>query len=472
MMRSTAVLLGLLLTGIPAAASAKTLYVNGANGSDATTYADNSAARPWKTIGRAAWGSPDRNRRNGAEAARAGDTVVVASGTYATPGTNSRNENAYYTENSGEPGRPITFKADGPVVLTLSSGRGTLIGAYRRNYITWDGFTIHEKDAPSHPDTGPVTIWFCTGCVLQNLDIDGNGDDNGRQDNHTGIRIEQSRDILIRNNRIRNVYTAHNVNNGAAIQVYSSGGITFEHNEISDSGAGIFLKGGPPTNLDHFTIRYNLIYGIGETEGGEDHGNAIILHAGAPNRPEAPVRIYQNVIRDVKEAAVKIWMFDGRDPSNNPMNARIVNNTIDRCGNAVWVTHDLLPDAGHLFANNVVTNTRRMVMAYGGSRANLTKERFESRHNVFHRQPLFATIGNDEQGFGGWKRLGQDGGAQASIEADPRYVNAASGDYRLQPQSPARGVGIDVLDLNGNGSTTDVIPAGAFITGSEIIGRR
>jgi hypothetical protein len=57
--------------------------------------------------------------------------------------------------------------------------------------------------------------------VLQNLDINGNGDDGGRLDNHTGIRIEQSKNILIRNNRIQNVYTAHNVNNGAGIQVYS-----------------------------------------------------------------------------------------------------------------------------------------------------------------------------------------------------------------------------------------------------------
>mgnify|MGYP003341173535 CR=1 FL=1 len=248
--------------------SGRTLYVNGATGNDATPYAQNSAQRPWKTIGRAAWGSPDRERRNGAEAARAGDTVLVAAGTYAAgPGTNSRNEILYYTENSGEAGRPITFRADGVVKLALSSGRGTIIGAYRRNHITWDGFTINEAEAPSVPDTGPVTIWECDGCVLQNLDIDGNGSDNGRQDNHTGIRIEASKNVTMRNNRIHNVYTGHNPNNGACIQVYASGGITFEHNEIFKCGSGIFLKGGPPLHIDYFTVRYNLIYDIGEDRG-------------------------------------------------------------------------------------------------------------------------------------------------------------------------------------------------------------
>jgi hypothetical protein len=56
------------------------------------------------------------------------------------------------------------------------------------------------------------------------------------------------------------------------------------------------------------------------------------------------------------------------------------------------------------------------------------------------------------------------------LNSDPMFVDAANRNFRLQPSSPARNVGVDVLDLNGNGSTTDVIPAGAYITGTEIIG--
>ncbi|OGS04433.1 MAG: hypothetical protein A3J70_00875 [Elusimicrobia bacterium RIFCSPHIGHO2_02_FULL_61_10] len=51
------------------------------------------------------------------------------------------------------------------------------------------------------------------------------------------------------------------------------------------------------------------------------------------------------------------------------------------------------------------------------------------------------------------------------------FVNPANRDFRLQSGSPARTLGVDVLDLDNDGSTTDVIPAGAYVTGNEIIGR-
>lgn len=459
----------------PGAASQRTpgraLYVNAATGNDATTYAENSAVRPWKSIGRAAWGSPDRNNRNGAEAAHAGDTVLVAAGTYAAPGTDSRNEVVYFTENSGELGRPITFKAEGVVRLVLSRGKGAVIGAYRRNYITWDGFSIDETDAPSVPDTGPVAVWDCDGCVVENLDISGNGDDNGRQDNHTGIRIESSRNVSVRNNRVREVYTGANVNNGACIMVYASGGLTIEHNDLSKCGSGVFLKGGPPRYVDFLTVRYNLIYDIGQDRGAPI-GSGIILHAGAPTRAEAPTRVYQNVVRNAAEAGIKIWMLDGRDPLNNPMNGLIVNNTIVSASYGLFVKGDSLPNAGHVFYNNIVANTHDAAMAFEGSRVGLEPARFNSEHNLFYRTGDINADGGPH-GLSGWRRrFGQDGAEPASRSGDPKFVNAGAGDLRLQTGSAARDLGIDSLDLDGDGNRENRITAGAYITGEEIIGRR
>ena len=455
----------------PSSAAAKSLYVDGVKGDDSVSRVENGANRPWKTISRAAWGGGDAEARVAAEAAQAGDTVFVAAGTYSVSGSNRRNIPAYFTENSGQKDQPIVFRATGRVVLTLSQGRGPLIGAYQRNFITWDGFSIHEAAAPSSPDTGPVTIWFCDGCVLENLDIDGNGDDQGRVDNHTGIRIEQSRNITVRNSRVRNVFTASNVNNGAGIMVYSSGNLTFEHNEISNCGAGIFLKGGPPSNLGFVTIRYNLIREIGETENGEESGNAIALHAGAVGQPDAPIRVYQNLIREVREAGVKIWMFDGRDPKNNPMHAIIVNNTIDRVRRGLWLTGDPLPDSGHRFWNNIVSNAKEAGVEHEGSAASLVKSRIDFEHNVFFRVGTLGRIGEDELSLSGWKRVvKQDAAAPATQTSDPGYVDASRFDYRLTPGSVARRGGIDILDLNGNGETTDFVPAGAFVSGDERIG--
>lgn len=53
---------------------------------------------------------------------------------------------------------------------------------------------------------------------------------------------------------------------------------------------------------------------------------------------------------------------------------------------------------------------------------------------------------------------------------NPLFVDPLNGNFRLQSSSPALTLGRDILDLNSNGSTTDVIPAGAYITGTETIG--
>ena len=454
----------------PASLQAKTLYVDAVNGNDATTYANNGPSTPWRTIARAAWGSTDRGARVSSQAARAGDVVLVAAGTYATLATNERNIPALYTENEGTSDSPITFRAVGTVNLTLTGGSGPVVGSYDRDYIIWDGFTIHEATAPSRPDTGPVTIWFCNGCQILNMDINGNGDGGGRMDNHGGIRIEQSRNLLIRNNRIQNVYTDHNANNGSGIMVYSSGAITFEHNEIFNCGSGIFLKGGPATNNDYFTIRYNLLYNIGEQRDGGVSGNAIIAHAGAPNRPEAPVRIYQNVVRDSLQAAVRIWHFDGVDPTNNPLNVKIVNNTFENVESGLWVDRDPLPNAQHVFWNNIVTNSRQMI-AYNGS-LYADNTRFDSEHNLSYNNTQFAAMTDGNVTVTTWRsRTGQDTAAPASSTSNPLFVNEAGNDFRLQAGSPARTLGVDWMDLNGNGSTTETVPAGAYVTGSEAIGR-
>src|SRR3972149_2223784 len=83
----------------------KALYVNGSTGNDAVTYANNSASTPWRTIGRAAWGSTTRSSPNSNEAAKAGDTVFIAAGTYTSElnaGTShTRYIVLYNPENSG-----------------------------------------------------------------------------------------------------------------------------------------------------------------------------------------------------------------------------------------------------------------------------------------------------------------------------------------------------------------------------------
>jgi hypothetical protein len=87
-------ILPLLLLSI--SADAKTLYVDGATGDDSVTWAQNGPSNPWRTLTRATWGSTNPNARVAAQAAQAGDTVIIAAGTYSAPGTNTRDTPAFF----------------------------------------------------------------------------------------------------------------------------------------------------------------------------------------------------------------------------------------------------------------------------------------------------------------------------------------------------------------------------------------
>lgn len=436
----------LVLALFSAPSFAKTLYVDGESGSDAVSYADNSASAPWRTIGRAAWGSTNRGSPNASQAARAGDTVIVRAGTYTTTGTDVRYDPAYNPVNSGTATAPIVFEAEGTVVLT-QTGRGPVIGANgnygARNYIVWRGFTINEINAPSRPDTGPVVLWSTTGSRIENCTI--NGFDNGLNgDNHNGIRLENTTDVVIRNNRIYNVLNFGQVHhNGAGIMAYFSRGAIIEHNEIYDSGAGIFVKGGD--NRD-FTIRYNLV---------RNNGKGILTmytHA------QGEHRIYQNIaINNNMGISVEL----------NSKNVWVVNNTLYNNRDGLrfgWCGNTL---SNIRIANNIVANNASQAVNGGECE---TIGPFSIDRNLYHSNPGgWSIAGQGHSTLTAWRNA--TGGREAnSASANPAFVNAAAGNLRLQQNSPGASLGVDTLDLNRNGSTTDTIPAGAYVSGNETIG--
>lgn len=166
-----------LTCAFPLSADAKTLYVDGTSGNDATTYASNDINNKWRTIGRAAWGSTTYASPNTSQAAQAGDTVLITAGIYWENGspTGTRYTVALNPANSGTSGNPITFRGVGDVYIRLNNGiRGPMIGcASSRNYIIWDHFIIDDTYGGSMPDTGPVVFVGSTGCQLINSDVLG-----------------------------------------------------------------------------------------------------------------------------------------------------------------------------------------------------------------------------------------------------------------------------------------------------------
>jgi hypothetical protein len=202
------------------------------------------------------------------------------------------------------------------------------------------------------------------------------------------------------------------------------------------------------------------------------------MHAGAATTAANPTRIYQNIIRDSDQAAVRVWHFDLTEgPTNNPMHGKIVNNTFYNVPRGIWVDEEPLPDAGFVFRNNLVSNTSEGAIHYGSDEAGdpSIKAKFDSEHNVyfaFGSATNFAhTPPNTNHSLANWQSsFGQDQAAPASVAEDPLFVDAANRDFHVSAGSPALVGRPDFLDLNNDGSTTDLIPAGAYITGTEVIG--
>ena len=442
---SQALLAASLSLVFTAAVEAKDLYVNSQTGNDSTSYANNSASAPWRTLGRAAWGSTNRDAPNTNEAARAGDVVLVSGGPFTGPASNRRLDPTFNPANTGTASAPITFRAQGRVELRNSSGNGPVMGAYVRQYIRWEGhFYIDETYAPPQGDTGPVVVWDTTGTVIDGCEIQGRG--INYVDNHTGVRFEAAHNSAVRNCRINNIIgttadgdTMHH--NKAGVMLYFSDGIVIENNEITNSGVGIFPKGGD--NYD-ITIRYNLL-----------RGNNKGIRNSFSDRTRGTNRMYQNVVIDSPNYGI--------DLAENTNNWTVTNNTLFNTGSAIWVNTTGV-SGNNRIANNVISGAETALNAW-----TVASPVPGPGRNVYHNASHWAWNERETTSLVSW--LAMAPAELASLVMNPQFVNAAAGDLRLQSGSQALTLGIDLLDLNGNGSTTDVVPAGAYVRGNEVIGR-
>lgn len=462
-----AVALGCLLLLSDSATAQGTLYVDANRGNDAVARANNSATSPWRTIGRAAWGHADRNKPNSAEAARAGDTVSIVAGNYDFDGRiNQRWGVVYNPVNQGTSAAMITFRALGPVRLTAPAAAAPVIGCFERSFIAWQGpFELSETSISISPDTGTVVLASAQGCGVDGITVDGNGAP-AYDDNHTGVRIEGCRSCYVKNSTIRNVLHQRGNHNGSGVMLYNSDQTLIEHNLIQAVDNAVFIKGVFAVNdpQSQSIVRHNLMV---------DCGECVIVSDSRDSR------IYQNVIRDA-EIGLNLLAREAGE-NFHPVGDWFVNNTVDAMtsacvlvGGGPW--HDGVRVWNNVFTGCPWVNYRDAPF--------VTATAISWEHNVYHGfTKAFAKDSSPgDYSLGNWqKRFAQDSATPTSASANPMFANTAADDFRLctgrgRPQagcggaSPALQQGVDVLDLNRNGSTTDVIAAGAYVDNAETIG--
>lgn len=473
----TAVVAAAVFSMLGAAPSeAKTLYVNGTTGNDSVSYAANGPSAPWRSIGRALWGSTNRNAPNSGEAARAGDIVDIACGMYETTGTNTVGFSgiALSPVNSGTASQPLRIQSTNNqfacIQVRFTSGTGSVIGTAEKNYVQWSGFDLNEVNTPWTSSVGhqSAQAWISgggdastasVGNVIENSRFEGTRTSARDGDNYTPIRLHGTRGTTIRNVHVRNVGMTDE--NSGCVLWYFTRDVTIEHSEFERCGAGIYMKGDMPPSPQggYYTIRYNRFI---------NNNIGIIAHRAANASPSSPGLIYQNIF----VGGIYGVMLNQFADVTNANDLKFLNNVF--VSQSQWcfeVRGNLDSNAAMLFQNNICVATAGTAIGSSGNTttANLQTSRFLARHNVYQGvSGAFSTIGGNNISFANWQSTyGQDNAAPASIVSSATIFSDS--DYHLASGSPALDRGRAAYGIGGSDGTS--INAGAYITGNETIGR-
>jgi parallel beta-helix repeat protein len=256
--------------------------------------------------------------------------------------------------------------------------------------------------------------------------------------------------VLIRNNILSGTRNADENRNGSSIMLYTSSHITIENNDISDTSNGIFIKG---NNSGPVTIRYNYIHDI-DKEG-------IAIGGLGTETEKYGGQIYQNIIRNSKEAGITFIGYDSFSPSN----VDVVNNTIYNClSGGIFLKPSTNGYQNLLIANNIIVGNSYGIQ--GEDISDVSNLLF--KNNLYFSNTTHSRIAGNNYTFQNWKStFNQD--TTGSLAAEPGFSNTIDNTFTLATNSQARDAGVDILNLQDQGTNTS-INIGARVTDSEVIG--
>jgi hypothetical protein len=466
------------------------LYVDSVNGNDDNTYEQaRNPLTPWRTIGRAAWGSTNRSAPDTTRCAQPGDDVIIQGGTYIdNTYVGNRQDVLYNCARSGTVLNPIRFIANGTVILGAPTANSSVIGASAREYIHWyanpslghsfvivadplgitvDGTSANPLHTNTKPDTGPTGMYGSLGCRIEGANI-SSAFVADYLDNYPGCRIETSVDCFIKNCTIFGFHNNTDSVNGAGVQIYNCLNCGAENNHIYDCGSGVIQKNAPTLTFNHGgnIVRWNIIHDI---TGPLFEGSFVstVITAGS----ETPITrnyTYQNIGYNAKH----VWAMPG---TRGVVEDWFYNNTFWNITkpegvSGVRVSSSLV--GGGRFWNNIIHTVNSVSGAFmltieAVGETMPTAAMVSYQNNVYFNRTgsgnFFSSPDTGNLSFSDY-RFAFSTQDTTSLDTDPLLIDPSGGNFRLlNATSPAWTLG---RDLNSGA----VIRAGAYINDDDVIG--
>jgi parallel beta-helix repeat protein len=400
------------LYSLPGVAFAVSTYYVSPNGSDLNSCSQSQ---------------PCREIRKALALVRAGDTILVADGTY--KGFDVANMN-------GASGAPITIKATGSRAVIVPTtdrhdNRDTI-------FITYSSYIIVNGLRSFNANRAAVRIDHSLRVTIEN-GVFGNNYE-------WGIFTDFSDYLVIQGNECYGSKTQH------GIYVSNSGDYpTLVGNRVHDNaGSGIQLNAdksqGGDGLITYAAIEGNIIYNNGAL------GGAAINLDGVQYS-----KVVNNLLYNNHATGIALYKIDG---AAGPIGMAVYHNTIYMASNARYALEITNSVGKNKVRDNILynRNTNRGGLEYGGSK-DITNT--DSDYNIMDR--MSPNGGGNLLTLKQWQAKGHEPHSFSALPSS-LFVNAALNDYHLAQTSPAIDKGqtlSDVTtDLEGNkrpyGTASDI----------------
>jgi hypothetical protein len=375
----------------------RTFYV----ATDGDDTNDGSAARPWRTLQRAAQGI------------QPGDLVIARPGRYAGLVL------GWDGPQNGTAANPITFRGEpGAIIDSRNNRTADGINLEGASHVVVEGFSVLNGGTITRAGIRSVTN---RGVVIRNNRIDSAG--------RWGILTGFSDDVLIEGNVTSRAQIEHGIYVSNACvnpivrdnQVWGNAANGIHMNgDLSQGGSGLIVNA---------LVEKNVIYDNGRLGGSGINADGV-----------QSSRFLNNVLYGNHASGISLYRIDGADGSKGNL---VAHNTIVVASDGRWALNIQNGSTGNTVVNNILYNNHSFRGSIDSSADSLPG--FTSNHNVVMER--FSIDGGAVQNLGQWRqRTGQD---RESIVATPAslFVDAVGHDYHLSVGSPARDAGITRDDV-------------------------